>query len=130
MMFGYACDETPELMPLPIMLAHRISRRMAEVRKDGTLAYLRPDGKIQVTVRYRQSEGRLAPVAIERLLVSTQHDPTTSTRDDPRGLRRACASPGSCRRSCAHRRAWPSPISYSSTPPGGSWRAARWATPA
>ncbi|HEY7258966.1 MAG TPA: methionine adenosyltransferase [Gaiellales bacterium] len=75
MMFGYACDETPELMPLPIMLAHRIARRMAEVRKDGTLAYLRPDGKSQVTVRYRESGGRLTPVAIDRLLVSTQHDP-------------------------------------------------------
>jgi S-adenosylmethionine synthetase len=86
MMFGYACDETPELMPLPIMLAHRIARRMAEVRKDGTLAYLRPDGKSQVTVRYEESGGRLAPVAVDRLLVSTQHDPDVDEATIRRGL--------------------------------------------
>jgi S-adenosylmethionine synthetase len=86
MMFGYACDETPELMPLPIMLAHRIGRRMAEVRKDGTLAYLRPDGKTQVTVRYREADGRLTPVAVERLLVSTQHDPDVGEDTIRRGL--------------------------------------------
>jgi S-adenosylmethionine synthetase len=69
MMFGYATRETPELMPLPISLAHRLAERLAAVRHDGTLPYLRPDGKTQVSVRYL--DGR--PVAIEKLLISTQH---------------------------------------------------------
>ncbi|MGH2891612.1 MAG: methionine adenosyltransferase, partial [Solirubrobacteraceae bacterium] len=69
MMFGYASNETPEMMPLPISLAHRLARRLSQVRKDGTLSYLRPDGKTQVSVRYE--DGR--PVAIEKLLISSQH---------------------------------------------------------
>jgi S-adenosylmethionine synthetase len=74
MMFGYACTETEELMPLPIMLAHRICRRLAEVRKASVLPYLRPDGKAQVTVRYELDEhGQQRPVEIARVLVSTQH---------------------------------------------------------
>ena len=74
MMFGYASRETPELMPLPIMLAHKIAKRLAEVRKVGELPYLRPDGKAQVTVRYEVDEhGQQRPVEIERILISTQH---------------------------------------------------------
>ncbi len=76
MMFGYASNETEELMPLPIALAHRLAKRLAEVRKDGTLGYLGPDGKTQVSVRYRDGQ----PVAIERLLISTQHA-ESATRD-------------------------------------------------
>jgi S-adenosylmethionine synthetase len=82
MMFGYATRETPELMPLPIMLAHKICKRLAEVRKAGDLPYLRPDGKAQVTVRYEVDEhGVQTPVEIERILVSTQHSDGISSED-------------------------------------------------
>ena len=77
MVFGYAVRETPTLMPMPIFLAHRMAERLAAVRKDHTLPYLRPDGKTQVTVRYE--DGR--PVAVEKIVVSTQHDPSITSQD-------------------------------------------------
>ena len=70
MMFGYACDETPELMPMPIALAHRLTRQMAKVRKEGLCPYMRPDGKAQVTVIYEDDK----PVGIDTIVISTQHD--------------------------------------------------------
>ncbi len=70
LMFGYACDETEELMPLPIFLAHRLAKQLADVRKDGTLSYLRPDGKTQVTVEYDEQD---RPVRVDTIIVSTQH---------------------------------------------------------
>lgn len=74
MMFGYACDETPELMPLPITLAHALARRIDELRASGALAWLRPDGKAQVTIRYEDDK----PVAVEKLVAAVAHDEKTS----------------------------------------------------
>jgi S-adenosylmethionine synthetase len=76
MMFGFACDETSELMPLPIMLAHRLARRLAEVRRGRQLSYLRPDGKVQVTIGYDEKG---APVAVDSVVVSTQHHDEVET---------------------------------------------------
>nr|WP_297171150.1 methionine adenosyltransferase [uncultured Agathobaculum sp.] len=83
MMFGYACDETPELMPLPISLAHRLAKRLSAVRKDGTLGYLRPDGKSQVTVEY--DEGG-QPVRVDTVVLSTQHSPEVSLQQIRRDM--------------------------------------------
>ncbi|MBC8122685.1 MAG: methionine adenosyltransferase [Gemmatimonadaceae bacterium] len=82
LMFGYACTETPELMPLPIYLAHCLTRRLARVRKDGTLPYLGPDGKAQVTVEYERTGGVDRPVGIHTVLISTQHQATIDDLTD------------------------------------------------
>ncbi len=77
LMFGYACDETPELMPLPIMMAHKLCRRLSDARREGVLDFLRPDGKSQVSVEYVDNK----PKRIEAVVISTQHSPNVSTED-------------------------------------------------
>ena len=83
MMFGYACDETPELMPLPISLAHKLTRRLTEVRKNGTLPYLLPDGKSQVTVEYDDND---RPVRVDTVVISSQHRADVSLDEIRRGI--------------------------------------------
>jgi S-adenosylmethionine synthetase len=89
MMFGYACDESPELMPLPIALAHRLTRRLAQVRKDGTLPWLRPDGKSQVTVEYRFGQ----PARVDAVVISTQHAPDVDNEQIERDVRKHVIEP-------------------------------------
>jgi len=83
LMFGYACRETDVLMPLPITMAHRMAQRLAAVRKDGTLPWVRPDGKTQITARYEDNK----PVAVDTVVVSTQHDDDVSNEDIHEGIR-------------------------------------------
>ena len=89
LMFGYACNETPELMPLPISLAHQLTRKLAEVRKTGLLPWVRPDGKSQVTVRYIDGK----PQDITTVVISTQHDPAVSQEEIAHAIRQAVIEP-------------------------------------
>ena len=119
LMFGYACNETPELMPLPIALAHRIINRITELRQNGTIHWLRPDSKSQVTIEY---EGG-TPVRVHTVVVSTQHAPDVDRTDDLRGDQEAGDPAGPARRDGRRRRS-----STTSTRPASSWSAARTAT--
>ena len=123
LMFGYACDDTDVLMPLPIVIAHRLAERLTAVRKDGTLRYLRPDGKTQVTIEY-DADNR--PVRVNTVVLSTQHAEDVDLDDtlEP-DIKKHVIDPvlATLRRSPATATgSW-------STRPDASWSAARWATP-
>jgi len=111
MMFGFACDETDALMPLPIYLAHRLTRRLAQVRRDGTLPWVRPDGKAQVTIEYAYGE----PKRVHTVLISTpgRWSARTATSSSTPGRRRSTA---------------PTTCVSTSTRPAASWSVAQWAT--
>ena len=120
LMFGYACDETDELMPLPIMLAHKLVRRLSEVRRAGTVDFLRPDGKCQVTVEYVDGQ----PVRVDAVVVSTQHSDAVSNEDLRQPIMKQVIEPRRPRRHGGQRTP-----SITSIPPAASWSAAPWAMP-
>ena len=121
MMFGYACDETPELMPMPISLAHKLAKRLTEVRKNGEMDYLRPDGKSQVTVEYDENN---KPVRVDAVVISSQHSESVSMEqlraDVMEKVIKATILP-----SC-----WTRTPNTTLTPPADSLWAARRVTPA
>ena len=86
LMFGYATDETEELMPLTVVLAHGLNRKLAECRRNGTMAWLRPDSKTQVTVEYRFENGAAIPLRVHTIVISTQHDPDITLQEQKKQL--------------------------------------------